>query len=255
MRGVEDSGGGCQRRDDAASYVLDALDEVEVEAFTAHLADCAVCQAEVAELRPVAQALALGVATVEPPPELRARLMAPVNAEADRHDIDAASEPAQRELPTGDRSARRTDRFASRLLARRSLLPGLATAAALGVGLLVGALALGDKTGATKVELIPASVVAPGHHASAVLRKAGNHLELVVLGMPAPPPGHIYEVWLERGSREPEATDALFSVTHAGTGAVGVPGYEAGVSQVLVTAEPLGGTLKPTQAPVIVAKV
>jgi hypothetical protein len=34
-----------------------------------------------------------------------------------------------------------------------------------------------------------------------------------------------------------------------------VPGDRQGVSDVLVTAEPLGGSLKPTRTPVIVAKL
>jgi hypothetical protein len=46
----------------------------------------------------------------------------------------------------------------------------------------------------------------------------------------------------------------LFSVTRTGSGSVGVP-YLRGVSKVLVTDEPLGGSLKPTREPVIVAKV
>jgi hypothetical protein len=73
--------------------------------------------------------------------------------------------------------------------------------------------------------------------------------------MPAPPLGRIYEVWLERGSRPPEPTDALFSVTGEGNGTAGVPSDLRGVSKVLVTAEPLGGSLKPTRSPVIVASV
>ena len=73
--------------------------------------------------------------------------------------------------------------------------------------------------------------------------------------MPAPPPGHIYEVWLEHGTQTPRPTDVLFSVTHSGGGWVGVPGSLEGVSKVLVTAEPLGGSLKPTREPVIVASI
>ena len=47
----------------------------------------------------------------------------------------------------------------------------------------------------------------------------------------------------------------LFSVTHSGAGSVGVPGSLSGVSKVLVTDEPLGGSLKPTRTPIIVASV
>jgi hypothetical protein len=40
-----------------------------------------------------------------------------------------------------------------------------------------------------------------------------------------------------------------------GSAAVGVPGSLSGVSAVLVTQEPAGGTPAPTSAPVIVAPV
>jgi hypothetical protein len=67
--------------------------------------------------------------------------------------------------------------------------------------------------------------------------------------------GRIYEVWLKRGSQPPEPTDALFSVTDNGAGTVGVPGDLRGVSQVMVTDEPSGGSTKPTRSPVIVVSV
>jgi hypothetical protein len=71
--------------------------------------------------------------------------------------------------------------------------------------------------------------------------------------MPPPPPGRIYEIWLERGTQAPQPTDALFSVTSGGDGSADVPGDLRGVSKVLVTDEPLGGSAKPTRKPVIIA--
>ena len=62
-------------------------------------------------------------------------------------------------------------------------------------------------------------------------------------------------MWLEHGTAAPEPTDALFSVTRTGSGAVGVPGDLQGVSKVLVTDEPLGGSLKPTRTPVILGSI
>jgi hypothetical protein len=233
----------CEQLQDAASYVLCALEDLEAQAFAEHLTTCESCREEVAKLQPVANTLAVGVARATPPHSLRARIMAPVHAEAEL--LRAAGHEADRVVPA---------RRGVRSVVRRGLLPALAATLALGAGLLVGALAINGGS-SVKLEVIRASVVAPGHRATAVLRKSGTHLELVVLGMPAPPPGNIYEVWLERGTQAPEPTDALFSVTRSGSGAVGVPGYVKGVSQVLVTAEPLGGTLKPTRTPVIVAKI
>ncbi|HEU4948394.1 MAG TPA: anti-sigma factor [Kribbella sp.] len=56
-------------------YVLNALPEDERIGFEAHLADCQSCSAEVAELREAANKLGTAVA-MEPPPALKARVMA-----------------------------------------------------------------------------------------------------------------------------------------------------------------------------------
>jgi Anti-sigma-K factor rskA len=232
----------CERVADAAAYVLWALDDLQAQSYRAHLAECPICRAEVAQLQIAVDSLAVGLPRVSPASDLRARVLAPVHAEA---------EPPQ---AAGDEARHEAAGVTPGWTGRGTRLVGvLAAALALGVGLLIGALAI--NTGSNgPTETIPAIVVAPGHHASAVLRKAGSHLELVVVGMPAPPPGRIYEVWLERGALAPEPTDVLFSVTRTGSGSVGVPNLR-GANRVLVTDEPLGGSLKPTRTPVIVAKV
>jgi hypothetical protein len=235
----------CERAPDAAAYVLGALDAGEVQPFREHVEECASCRVEVTQLQAVADSLAIGVAPKLTPTGLRARVMATVHAEAEL--LRAAGHEA--DLPA---------REPRRLL--RGLAPALAATAALGVGLLIGALAIGSSSDGSRTQalgagtqVLQATVISPGHHATAELRKVGSHLELIVVGLPAPPPGRIYEVWLERGAQAPEPTDALFSVTHRGDGSVGVPGDTNGVSKVLVTDEPLGGSLKPTRTPIIVA--
>jgi anti-sigma-K factor RskA len=232
----------CERSaQDAAAYVLGALPEQELASFREHLGGCAECAVEVATLQPAADSLALGVTRVEAPPDLRTRLMAVVGGEAEL--LHAAGHEA--DLPPRRRVGWRAH-----------LAPALGAAAALAAGLAIGALAIGGSTSTvTRTQTIEAAVATPGYHATAVLRKSGSHIVLVVTGMPAPPPGRIYEVWLERGTRAPQPTDVLFSVTHSGGGSVGVPDTLEGVSKVLVTAEPLGGSLKPTREPVIVASI
>jgi hypothetical protein len=232
----------CERRvQDAASYVLGALPEHELESYREHLSGCAECAAEILALQPAADSLALGVVRVEAPADLQARLMSVVGGEAEL--LHAAGREA--DLPPRGRVGWRA-----------RLAPALATAVALAAGLAIGALAINGSTNTvTRTQTIQAAVATPGYHATAALQKVGSHVVLVVTGMPAPPPGHIYEVWLERGTRSPQPTDVLFSVTHSGGGSVGVPGSLEGVSKVLVTAEPLGGSLKPTREPVIVASI
>lgn len=228
--------------DNAACYVLGALDEAELTAYTEHLAGCPECAADVVALQPIADSLALGVAQMQAPPVVLERLMAVVSGEAEL--LRAAGHEA-------DRPVRERPRW------RVVLRPALALTAALGAGLAIGALAINKSSSPTSsTRTIEAVVVLPpGSHARAALRRSGSHVELVVASMPAPPPGRIYEVWVERGTRAPSPTDALFSVTSSGSGSVGVPGDLTGVSKVLVTSEPLGGSLKPTRPPVIVASI
>jgi hypothetical protein len=229
----------CEQSLDAAAYVLGALEESEVDTYRGHLAGCAACREEVLQLQPVVDSLAVGVPLVRAPDGLRARLMAVVHAEAEL--LHAAGHEADRPAP-----ARARWRF--------RLLPALAATGALAAGLLIGALAISSGS-SQRTQIIQATVSASGGHATAALRKTGTHVELNVAGLPAPPLGRIYEVWLEHGSQPPQPTDALFSVTDAGDGSVSVPGDLRGVSKVLVTDEPLGGSLTPTRTPVIVAAV
>lgn len=241
MSQLDPRGERCRRSvEDAAAYVLGALTEPELESYREHLGGCAECMAEVTALQPIADSLAVGVARVEAPADLRIRLMEVVSGEAEL--LHAAGYEA-------DRPTRAQARW------RGWLQPALAGAAALAVGLAIGALAInsGTKSQVTRTQTIEAVVVAPGYHATAALHRSGSHVVLVVAGMPAPPPGHIYEVWLEHGTQAPQPTDVLFSVTRTGGGSVGVPSALQGVSKVLVTAEPLGGSPKPTREPIIVA--
>jgi hypothetical protein len=217
---------GCEHLDDAAAYVLYSLSESEAQAFGEHLRGCAECSQEV-----------IGLTRVEAPRELGSRIMAAVYPEAEL--FGALGEQADRPTPARRRG--------------RGLLPALAAAFALGIGLLVGALAINAPSDEA-AEVIHAVVVAPGSHATANLRKVGGHVQLIVEGLPAPPKGRIYEVWLEHGAQEPQPTDVLFSVTSNGHGTAAVPGGLQGISHVLVTDEPLGGSLKPTRKPIIVAK-
>jgi hypothetical protein len=232
----------CERcLQDAAAYVLGALPERECESYREHLAGCAECVGEVAALQAAADSLALAVTPMQTPEEVRTRVMAVVGGEAEL--LRAAGHEA-------DRPPRARTRWRTRLA------PALAAGVALAAGLVIGAIVLGGGSGAgTRTQTIQAAVSMPGSRVSAQLRKAGSHVELVVAHMPAPALGRIYEVWVERGARAPQPTDALFSVTGSGSGSVGVPGDLAGVSRVLVTSEPLGGSLKPTRPPVIVASM
>jgi hypothetical protein len=203
---------------DAAAYVLGALAPVEVEEFHRHLATCSICQDEVQSLRLLSDTLPLAAPQFAAPKTLRKRVMADVRADA------KARQPA-------------------RVQRRRSFVfAGPALAGAMAVAL-VAVIAL---NGGNATHVYPASI------GFASLRVTDNHGELIVLHLNQPSAGHIYEVWLKRGSATPSPTKALFSTTSAGQGDVDVPGDLHGVSEVLVTEQPADQTQVPTGAPLIV---
>lgn len=65
-------------------YVLGALAPEERASFEAHLRSCPLCAAEVASLTDIAQALDQAVPAVDPPPQLRERILASVRLDAAR---------------------------------------------------------------------------------------------------------------------------------------------------------------------------
>ena len=71
-------------RDAAGLFVLGALVGEERAAFEAHLATCAECQADVRALERVVTTLPYAVAQVDPPPALRARVLAVAGGERSR---------------------------------------------------------------------------------------------------------------------------------------------------------------------------
>jgi anti-sigma factor RsiW len=240
----------CQHADTVAAYLLGALSDPERREYEAHLATCAHCREDVAGLRIVADALPLAVPPVAPPPQLRDRLMETVRAEADV--LQAAG-------PTADRphqQPQRKRRFALSF-GRPLALAGAAAVLVLGVALGIG-IGAATNDGQTKTETVVQvrtvqarvdTAAAPRGNAVIVVRDGVATLR--VTGLPAPPRGKVYEVWLlRRGAAAPSPTDALFSVSTRGSGRVALPSVN-GVEAVLVTAEPDGGSQAPTSQPFI----
>jgi hypothetical protein len=124
-------------------------------------------------------------------------------------------------------------------------------AAWVGIAACVAIAAIAFNTGSAAPErAVTAQVAATVAGAHASLRRVAGRAELVVSDMPQPPQGRIYEVWLNRADG-PRPTDALFSVTSRGSGSVNVPGSLRGVTEVMVTSEPLGGSSSPTGPPLL----
>jgi anti-sigma-K factor RskA len=204
---------------DAAPYVLGALDPDEARSFVRHMTRCAVCRDEVAGLAPVLGALPASAPAHAVTRALRRRVLRAVRA---RPKVTAARRPWGIR-PVG------------------SLAPA-------------GWLALGGAVvAAIAVQLAPAGPNERTIHATvgqAQLRVADSHGELVADRLPPLPPNRTYELWLQRGSRG-LVPSTLFGVTARGSADLGVPGDLHGVSRLLVTVEPRGGSVHPTTRAVI----
>jgi hypothetical protein len=231
----------CPQQINVASWVLGALDESASAAYGEHVDGCPFCQAEIAKLQMVNDALPLASEQIAPPPALGDRIMAIVSAEAEL--LRAAGPEADR--PPVARRAR-TRRW-SWLTGWRLAPVGLAVLAA---GLVIGISLSGQ---GTSRHVSQAQVTIAGARARLVVQ--GSRARLQMTGMPIPPDGKVYEVWILRhATKRPLPTDALFTVSSRGAGEVAVPKAVHDGDSVLVTAEPSGGSDAPTSPPVITAQ-
>lgn len=204
--------------EDVAAYALGALPTADAKAFEAHLDTCALCQHDLAALKPVVDTLGETPAQIEPPARLKRELMAVVEADAEQR-----RRAAKAERPSW---------------IPRVVLPGLAAAAVIVV---VGVFLLGGET----------TYDAPGPDgARATLTVKDDDGEIHVEGMKALDSGRVMQVWLMRkGSDTPVPTDALFKPNASGAATVTVPGDMRDVTRVLISDEPDGGSAAPTTAP------
>jgi len=237
----------CAHRDDAGSYVLRALPDDEHERFEAHLATCDGCRREVADLQMAADTLPLAAVQVGPPPELRDRIMAIVHSEAEL--LNAAG--ARTDEPAAAAAAKAPRRKRRWSLSLRPLPAAIAASALVAAGVIGGVVL----TGADNTKTVTGTVrIASAPTAQASLLLSDDATKLEVRRMPPPPSGKVYQVWLKRPNQDPAPTTALFRTDANGSADVEIQrGRLKGVEQVLVTAEPDGGSMAPTSAPVIVA--
>jgi anti-sigma-K factor RskA len=232
--------------DAVGAYLLGALDPDESAAFEEHLAGCEECRRDVQHLKVAADALPVSVPLVSPPAELKRRIMAVVESEAEL--LAAAGERADRPEARPAAAERRRRPPLLDWLFR----PAVALACALVLlagGGLAGVLLSGGDEGRTVV----ATTQSPG--ADVRLEIHDDGATLVARDMPAPPSGRIYQVWLKRPGRDPEPTSVLWSTRHDGSAEVAVPGSLEGIEAVLVTHEPPGGSDEPSVPPVITAPI
>jgi anti-sigma-K factor RskA len=232
----------CRHRDDAGPWVLGALDDADARTFAEHLESCSICSLEVAELQVVADVLPMAAPQLVPPPALKSRIMGIVESEAQL--LRAAGPEADRP-PTAVPRERRRFAWLGRL---RPLPAAVLATALLALGVAAGVLLSGGDSTTSHPGFGPKGT-------QVALRVTGDHGELDLRGMPAAPAGRVYQVWLIHGKDRPRPTHTLFTVPSDGRARVEILESLRGTDQVLVTAEPPGGSQRPTSPPLMGAKL
>jgi Anti-sigma-K factor rskA len=248
-------------------YALDALDnEKELNRFNRHLSRCQSCAGEVRGFREVATAMAFATAT-DPPPEMRAQVMAAV--------------ARTRQLPPEIRTHARPRRSRAWV----PWLSGAVAVAAIVVAVLFGfalahtqtelnqaraqnqALAL-DRARITAElgqarahdQALAAILGAPhvtllsqrttkGGVAVVVLDAAERQLIVATSGLPALPPGQVYQLWLI-GPVKIVSAGLLPTAKSGVTPPVVATGIVKG-DKLGLTVEPAPGTAQPTTKPIL----
>jgi anti-sigma-K factor RskA len=226
-----------------AAYALDACDGDELDLVEAHLATCPSCRELARRLSRPVEALPLSVEQVRPPAHLRARILAAAAA-GQAPDAAEPSSPPIMTLPL--RAERPPRRFPWQWAAVAVLALAL-------VGLGVWNVLLNQALNAppTRYALAGTGSLAGASGTVTVFR--GQDAALVsVTGMPAPPAGKVYQLWLIDASGHP-TSGGTFVPSAEGTAHIGVDQQMADVRTVAITREdgPIGArapTMKPELA-------
>jgi hypothetical protein len=201
-----------RHHDEVGAYLLGALNDLERQAFERHLRACAECQEEVDQLRPAADALPGSVVQLDPPPGLKARLMAEVDPRP------------RRAVPKG--------------------LLAVAAAVVIALAVTFGVSQLGGDESRT----VPATVAKAMPGAGGQLDIKGDHATLHLHDMPDLGRARVYQVWLQHGDRMVPAR--TFEVGRSGIGDVRLPDVRS-TDGVFVTREDRGGASVPSEDPIV----
>jgi anti-sigma-K factor RskA len=223
------------------AYALDALDEAETQLVSRHLIHCEACQIELAALQEVVEQLALPVATMSPPANLKDQLLERV-------------QPAPRAQP-----------LVRQLFHPRPRHPRLHPVWGVVALLLIVALALTSLFFWQQANEPPILVEPHGMRAIAlsntdaapqasgfvVIGADGRNGALVVDKLPPLSPDQAYQLWLIRN--EQHTSGAVFTVDESGYGGVRIlaPDSLLGYSAVRITIEPTEGSAIPTGEPLM----
>lgn len=269
---------------DVGSYVTDALELDERNAFEAHLAGCALCRQEVAEFDEALSDYA-GLSAVAPPPSLRDSVLAGIRQvrPLPPEDLaDRAVEPTpitairpvglqpvkrRRAAPDWDRPV---DELAERRQWRRTRILTAAVAAVLVIALGLGgwvvtlvqrqqAMTAGQEIAAANAQRERTLVTAPdakvvnqsvgGAVYSFVFSKQRNEALFLGTNLGDPGAGKTYQLWTVV---DPKAPTPNALVSGYGQTQTWLDGQVANAAGFAVSIEPAAGSTKPTEVKTVV---
>jgi anti-sigma-K factor RskA len=215
-------------RDDLVAFALGALEAGEERAIGSHVPGCARCTRELEALMPAVGVLGESVEQLEPPPELRERVLAVVRSEA------ATSEPGETER----KKPRRERRGLRAFLLRPAV--ALATLAVIAAG--VGGYLVRDTGGGGGETTVAVQPAQPGIGGSLVVGDDTSTLDLH--GMGPVKGGEVYQVWVAEGTSLRPSSD--FVPDSSGRAMTAVNGHLSKGTKVMVTKESGPGHTTPT---------
>jgi anti-sigma-K factor RskA len=221
-------------RDDLVAYSLGALEPRDSAAVEAHAPSCARCSRELEAMAPAVAVLGESVEQLEPPPELRERVLAIVREEAQAEPEEAPARPRERRGLRG-------------LMLRPAVgLAALAIAAA-GVG---GYLIAGNGSGGNGESTVPV-VAQEGIGGTLAVGDTSSMLSLH--GMKQLSGREVYQVWVAKGSSLRPSSNFIPDST--GRAMTAVDGHLTNGMKVMVTREPHPGRTTPTPPVLLSATV
>lgn len=214
--------------EDLAAYMLGALEPGETAGFERHLEGCERCQNDLRWFEPAVRSLPESVERQEPPPQLRAALMAEVRA-------DAQPQP----------------RLAKRWSWSRLSRPAMAFAVLVLAVAVVGGYEIGK--GGSGDNGSSSTLVAHQNGIEVKMVREGDGGTLHLASLDQLPPDKVLEAWVRReGTVEP--VPALLVPDRKGQAETTISNMN-GVDTVMVTEEPQGGSEEPTSPAIVTMSV
>ena len=222
-------------RDDLVAFALGALAPEEGRAVEAHALSCARCTRELESLVPAVGVLGESVEQLEPPPELRERVLGEVRADA------------AREAPESEAAPRRPQRRGWRGLFMR---PALAVGLSIVIAAVGGYLIAGNNGGGPEETTVP---VVAQQGIGGTLAVGENSSMLDLHGLAQLTGDEVYQVWLGRGQSVKPSSNFIPDAN--GRAMTAVDGHLSPGTKVMVTREPHPGRTAPTPPVLLSATV